>query len=421
MSNARLTVVVLTLVTACGTHDRPAANSSGRAAPMIPAMRAELDSMASAPEMLRQHMDGYRGQTHRLVDAMNIDLTRAGMHSDPAYEALADSVLRDVEQLPTASAAEFPALSEAHLDRVRRLMAVYERMVTQPSARGAGRSADTTAARIASTAGFSAPESAIYDADQDVFFVTNMNGNPGAKDGNGFISRLRADGAIDSLKFIAGGRGRATLNAPKGTALVGDTLWVADIDALRGFNKRTGAPVATIEFGRRARFLNDLAAGPDKTLYITDTGIQIDAKGNMTHPGPDRIFSVGPDRKTRVAAEGAILASPNGITWDAAKHRFIVVSFGGTSLLAWQPGSAPTAIGTGPGGHDGVEVLADGRALISSWADSTVFIFANGQSSTVITGVSSPADIGLDARRNRVAIPQLMGDRVQLWQLPAPQ
>ena len=49
-----------------------------------------------------------------------------------------------------------------------------------------------------------------------MYFVANINGNSLAKDGNGFISRLTRDGKVESLKFIAGGRGGVTLNAPKG-------------------------------------------------------------------------------------------------------------------------------------------------------------------------------------------------------------
>lgn len=56
--------------------------------------------------------------------------------------------------------------------------------------------------------------------------------------------------------------------------IVGDTLWVADIDAMRAFNKRTGAVIATVDLRPRgAVFLNDVAAGPDGALYITDTGL----------------------------------------------------------------------------------------------------------------------------------------------------
>jgi HSP20 family protein len=116
---------------------------------------------------------------------------------------------------------------------------------------------------VTTVRGLSAPESVIHDADQDVYFVTNINGNPGARDGNGFISRMKPDGTVDSLHFVMGGRNGVTLNAPKGTAITGDTLWVTDLDAVRGFNRFTGAPLATIEFGRRARRLQQGPALPE--------------------------------------------------------------------------------------------------------------------------------------------------------------
>ena len=136
------------------------------------------------------------------------------------------------------------------------------------------------------------PESARYDASQDIWFVSNINGNPSQKDGNGFIVRLTPDGsAMDSTPFIESGRHGVTLNAPKGLAIVGDTLWVADIDAVRAFNTTTGAPIASIDI-KGSKFLNDVVAGPDGSVYITDTGVQFDEKGQMVHPGPDRIFQV---------------------------------------------------------------------------------------------------------------------------------
>src|SRR6476661_4738346 len=91
--------------------------------------------------------------------------------------------------------------------------------------------------------GFKHPESVKYDPGLNVWYVSNINGDPFAKDNNGFISRLKADGSVDSLEFIAGGKNGVTLNGPKGMALVGDTLWVADIDAVRGFDRRSGAPL----------------------------------------------------------------------------------------------------------------------------------------------------------------------------------
>ena len=275
------------------------------------------------------------------------------------------------------------------------------------------------ATKVATVAGFLTPESVLHDTTQDIYFVSNINGSPTAKDNNGFISRVRPDGAVENLKFIEGGKSGVTLNAPKGLALWADTLWVADIDAVRAFNARTGATIDSVSLASLgAVFLNDIAVAPTGALYITDTGIRFDDVGNVLHPGPDRVFRIGPDRKVTVAVRGDTLGRPNGIALDPVGKRFVIVEFGGRSLLAWKPeDKAPSVIAKGPGGFDGV-VIAGGKILVSSWTDSTVSSYETGQAVKLVTGVPSPADIGYDAKRNRLLIPIFTGNRVEIWQLP---
>jgi sugar lactone lactonase YvrE len=163
-----------------------------------------------------------------------------------------------------------------------------------------------------------------------------------------------------------------------------------------------------------AKFLNDIAVGPDGKLYATDTGVAADDKG-MSHPGPDRIYEVA-GRKASVALESPRLSGPNGITW--ADDHFVVVPFFGTEIVSWKPGDKDvTVIGTGPGQQDGVEVLADGRLLTNSWVDSSLFVLENGNTRKIATGVPSPADIGYDGK-SKVLVPLLMENRVELWELP---
>ena len=276
-----------------------------------------------------------------------------------------------------------------------------------------------TATRVTAVQGFLMPESVLHDSVQDIYFVSNINGSPTAKDNNGFISRVRPDGAVENLKFIEGGRNGVALNAPKGLALEGDTLWVTDIDAVRAFDAKTGAPIDTVSLSKLgAVFLNDIVVGITGALYITDTGIRFDDVGNVLHPGPDRVFRVGPDRVVTQAIRGDTLGRPNGIALDPVGKRFIIVEFGGRYVLAWKPGDkAPGVVAKGPGGFDGV-VVAGSRILVSSWADSTVSSYETGQEVRLISGVPGPADIGYDAKRNRLLIPVLPGNRVEIWQLP---
>ena len=289
-----------------------------------------------------------------------------------------------------------------------------------------GEAADTAAAAADSTPAaaialtvdlLEAPEAARFDPELGVYFVANINGSPLGKDGNGFISRLTRDGKVDSLKFIAGGRSGAVLNAPKGMAINGDTLWVADIDAARAFDKRSGKPILTVTLTGRARFLNDAVVGPDGAIYMTDTGVADDGKGGMAHPGPDQVFRIE-NRKATVALTFADKPGPNGITWDSTGSRFVIVPFGAKSIFQWAPGdSSARVIAEGPGMMDGVEPLGDGRLLITSWADSSLFVLDAGKITKLLGGLPAPADIGFDRERGRIAVPSLTDNRLEFVDL----
>lgn len=279
--------------------------------------------------------------------------------------------------------------------------------------------ADTAFTHVGETGNLETPESARYDAEQDVFFVSNIKGQPSAKDNNGYIVKVNAANTDSMSVFIRAGQNGVTLNAPKGMAIVGDTLWVADIDVLRGFNRKTGAPVATIGFARwNPRFLNDVAAGPDGELYVTDTSIQITG-GGTRYFGQDHLFAVK-DRQPRVVLEGQTkLAQPNGVTWDAANNRLLLAPFGGQSITyITLTNTQPIPIAGGLGGYDGIEVLPDGRILVSSWQDSTINVVSEGALKKVITGVDSPADIGVDTKRMVLAVPRFTLNRVEYYHIP---
>jgi hypothetical protein len=279
-----------------------------------------------------------------------------------------------------------------------------------------------TAHRAGVLDGFYGPESVKYDADQDVWFISNMMGPGSAKDGVGWIDRVDAKEMKTAERFIESGRGGATLDAPKGMALHGDTLWVADIDKLRGFDRRTGAPLATVDLAPHgAVLLNDVAVGPDGSLRITDTGIIMSEKG-VLHPGGDKIFTIGPERSVSLAASGEQLGRPNGISWDARGNRWIVVSFDPFRSEVYALGASDTTrtvLATGKGKFDGLEVLPDGRFIVTCWNDSSLHLIGTGTDTRVVKNLSWPADLGYDTKRNRVAIPQVMINRVEFWEIVA--
>jgi DNA-binding beta-propeller fold protein YncE len=73
------------------------------------------------------------------------------------------------------------------------------------------------------------PESVVYEPTEDVLFVSNIDGEPDEKDGQGFISKISpSNGTVIELNWVTG------LNAPKGMAVSSDSskLYVADITDL---------------------------------------------------------------------------------------------------------------------------------------------------------------------------------------------
>lgn len=272
---------------------------------------------------------------------------------------------------------------------------------------------------VVKDAGLATPESVLHDAQADVYLVSNINGNPAAKDGNGFISRLAPDGTVTTLKWIEGGRDGVTLNAPKGTALIGERLWVADIDALRAFDRTSGAPRETVEVPG-ATFLNDLAVGADGSLYASDSGIAFTADG-VKPTGSAAIYRLDPEGTLHTIAKGAALEAPNGLL-DTPDHGLVMVPFGGNTVFSVAPDGTLRTVATLPKGSlDGVVRTNDARLLVSSWDGSAVYaVSASGEVSTLLDGLTSPADIGFDGARDRLLIPLFNLNQVVIQPLSQP-
>ena len=267
--------------------------------------------------------------------------------------------------------------------------------------------------------GLASAEALTFDPARDVDFVSNITGTPGIKDVNGFITRITADGKVDSLHFIQGGRNGVTLNAPMGSRIQGDTLWVLDVDVLRGFDARTGAPIKAIDLAPMgAGFLNDLTAGPDGDFYITDTGVR-PVSGNLNHVAPDRIYHVDRSRKVSIALESPALSMPDGIGWDATGKRVVLAPFGGNAIQEWHPGDkAPKDVATGPSKFDGVEVQPSGSIVITIWNDSTVSTLEGNKLVKQLRLSMPPADASVDTKRGRVGVVSVAVDRFELWPWP---
>ena len=297
--------------------------------------------------------------------------------------------------------------------RVHALTACFIALATAlPIAQGV---APSSAPMNVANVGFKTPESALHDSQADVYLVSNINGVPSAKDNNGFISRVFPDGKVAALKWIEGGQKGVTLNAPKGLAVHGDTLYVSDIDCVRRFNRTSGAAGGETCISG-ATFLNDVTVDSTGVVYVTDTGIRIDEKG-ATPTGTDAVYRLTANGKAAPVIKTTDLQRPNGIV--PAPDGLIVVPFGSAEIFHIDAKGARHVMGKLPAGQlDGLVRLADGTLLISSWEAKTVYRQSKGgTASPLLQNVASPADIGYDASRKRLLVPVFTEDRLIIQQV----
>lgn len=267
--------------------------------------------------------------------------------------------------------------------------------------------------------GFDAPDSALHDAQADVYLVSNVRGGPVAKDGNGYIARQQPEDESMQRYWIEGGQNGVTLHAPKGMALRGDELWVADIDTLRSFDRRTGEPRRSVEVPG-ATYLNDVAVAPDGVLYVTDSGLD----GNHAATGTDAIWRLPPEAtEPEELVRGLELGQPSGLV--ALARGLYVVSWRDGTFYQVDYRGVRTELATAPtAALDGlvrVEARGSGDAPgwhATSWVGQCVYRFDMTGGVTRLPGnYRSPGDLGFDAVRRRLLVPLFQADRLALLRL----
>lgn len=245
------------------------------------------------------------------------------------------------------------------------------------------------------------PESVLHDPAQDVYFISNLNGGLLTIDNNGFISRVDAKTLNVELKWIEGGRDGVRLDAPKGMGIIGETLYVSDVTAVRKFDRRSGRPLGEIALPG-ATLINDITTD-GTSIYVSDTGLRTGPGATFVRTGTDAIWKITGDRAEKIA-QGVELRHPNGLQW--VDGQVWAITFGPSELYAVDEGKPKTLARLPFGQLDGVVRLEDGTVLISSWLGEGVYRGRPGSRfEPLLTGLDAPADLGYDAKRGRLLVP----------------
>ena len=261
----------------------------------------------------------------------------------------------------------------------------------------------SVAPAVAVIGGLHGPESVLYDPAQDVYFISNINGGELAVDGNGFISRVDAKTFATNLKWID------HLDGPKGMTILGDTLYVSDVTAVRRFDRRSGTPRGVIPIPG-ATFVNDLT-NDGHSVYMSDTGLAMGPGTKFIRTGTEAIWKITGDRAEKIAS-GLDLKEPNGLEFVDGK--LLVVSFGADQFYTLSgDGKMTDAVSLPEGELDGVVHLEDGTFLIASWKGDAIYRGARGGPfHPILQAIDAPADIGYDTKRHRLLIPRAFANEV---------
>jgi hypothetical protein len=238
------------------------------------------------------------------------------------------------------------------------------------------------------------PESVLFNAPGKFLFVSNIDGDPSAKDGKGSIGKVGLNGKIIKTDWVSG------LNAPKGMGLYKNKLYVADVDnvvvidvAKESITKRIPVEAAV--------FLNDLTIDSKGTVYVSDS------RTGKVH--------VIENDKVSTYADG--LKGPNGVL--AVGTDLYVLASG--TLLKITADKKTIKIAEGmEAATDGLEQVNAKDFIVSVWNGVIYYVKGDGTVQKMLDTKEqkiNSADIGYDAKNKIVYVPTFFKNGIVAYQL----
>ena len=264
------------------------------------------------------------------------------------------------------------------------------------------------------TTGFISPESVVFDASRNEFFVSNLGARgKEAAPGDGFISRVSAEGKILELKWATG------LDNPKGLALANGHLYAGDDPGLVEIDLADGKIVTRHSPDDGPGAFNDCTADGEGNVYVCSGRLNTVFR---LHAG-----KFEPWYKLDLSKTGSL----NGLR--AEKDRLLLGGWsvraadgkeqlGHISTVSYQD-QALGRIGDQPLCHvDGLEPDGQGGYTVTDWLTGDLLhVTADGKSTPVMKLVRGSADHTYLASKQLLVIPLMLNDalRAYRWAPPA--
>lgn len=238
------------------------------------------------------------------------------------------------------------------------------------------------------------PESALYDADRGVIYVSNVNENPWEKDNNGYISVLKPDGTMKTAIWVDG------MSAPKGMGILNGKLYAADIDGLVEIDIAEGKIVKRYP-AEGVSSLNDVDVSDDGTVYVSDSST-------------GKIFALK-DGKFSLWLDGKDMGRINGLFADGDKlyvgsGNIYQVDLNSKKVVEFQSDC---------GGVDGIEKDNNGNFVFSNWPGK-IYYLKGGQVTKMMDTTKekiNTADIGFAKALNLLLVPTFYDNRVVAYKI----
>ncbi|MFC4653979.1 hypothetical protein ACFO3I_02950 [Rheinheimera marina] len=248
---------------------------------------------------------------------------------------------------------------------------------------------------VAETANLRVPESALVwqHGAETRLLVSEIDGAGTAMDGVGGVALLGSDGAMIKQDWLRG------LNAPKGMAIRGNSLFVADLTELVEVDLTTAAIIQRYP-AKDSVFLNDVTVDAAGLVYVSDTRT-------------NRIYRL---QHGKLALWQQDISSANGLK---ATAQGLVVGSGQQLLLLQQDGKRTLLAEGFAANIDGVEPLQEGGFLISCWVGFVYHLSADGVLTLLLDSKQqfNTADIGYDAATSLLYVPTFNANSLKIYRL----